>query len=257
MALKKLDTGQLEKMTIYAFEDAKLQKQKGKPFVVMFNPTTFSVNHTHSYDQYPPKPGPGESDQKEKHRNPRTLSLELFFDGTRVSPLVGKSKDLETLTSKDTISDSSGLAGTSDDLVDRSVELFLKTTHEYDKNMHRTPYLVFVWGTFIFPGVLESANVTHSLFTSSGKSLRAKVSLSVKEHITEEKLNRLLNQKSPDLTQSRTIISGDTLPNLAKAIYGDEKLYIELAKANKLNNYRHLKSGSQLVFPPIEKLKKA
>ncbi len=244
MALKQLETGQLEKMVIVAFTDPQLTKRKENGrFVVMFNPTTFSVNHTHSYDQYPPKPGVGETDQKEKHPNPRTLSMELFFDGTGVAEAVGKSRVLET----DSINDT----------VDKAVAFFLKTTHEYDMHLHRTPFLVFAWGSFLFPGVLESANVTHSLFTPSGKSLRAKISISVKEHITEEKKLKELNLKSADLTQSRTVILGDTLPNLSKEIYGDERLYMELAKANKLTNYRQLKAGSQLIFPPIEKLKKA
>jgi len=239
-------TGQLEKLTIIAFTDAALTKEKPNgSFVVMFNPNTFSVNHTNSYDQFP-QAGKGVSDQKQDKRNPRTLSMELFFDGTNVSPSVGKSKK----ASAHEVTDADGKG-----IVDASVESFLKIAYDIDSTEHRTSFLVFVWGNFFFAGVLESANVTYSLFAQNGKSLRAKISISVKEHITDKKLNAELNLQSPDLTQSRTVISGDTLPNLAEKIYRDESLYLELARVNNLHNYRKLVPGQKLIFPPIEKIK--
>ena len=36
-------------------------------------------------------------------------------------------------------------------------------------------------------------------------------------------------------------------------IYGDPLLYIEVAKANGLTDFRNLKPGRTLVFPPVEK----
>lgn len=236
--------GELEKMTIVAFSDAEMKNQT-EHFVVMFNPSTFSVNHTNTYDQYP-QPVKGTSDQKQDHRNPRTLSLELLFDGTTSSPISGKSGFSKAQS-----------IGTPnpDDLVDKMIEKFLLVTYDIDMNKHRTPFLAFAWGNFYFTGVMESANITYSLFTPNGKTLRAKVNISVKEHITDKKLDKELNLKSPDLTQFRTVIAGDTLPNLAKHVYGDEKLYIELAKANNLKNYRKLSPGQQITFPPIEKIK--
>ncbi len=246
-------TGMLEKMTIVAFSDAELQTET-ESFVVMFNPTTFSVNHSNSYDQFA-KPVKGVADQKQLKRNPRTLSLELFFDGTGVTDFSGTGR-----TGASQVSVSSTAPANSrvveESLVDANVNTFLKVTYDIDSTEHRTPFLVFVWGSFLFAGVLESANVTYSLFDSNGRSLRAKVSLSVKEHITDKKLTKVLKLESPDLTQSRVVIAGDTLPNLAKKLYGDERLYVELAKANKLRNYRKLVPGQKLIFPPIEKIAK-
>ncbi len=39
-------------------------------------------------------------------------------------------------------------------------------------------------------------------------------------------------------------------------IYGDPKYYLEVAKVNGLGNFRFLKPGTDLIFPPIEKTSK-
>jgi hypothetical protein len=36
-------------------------------------------------------------------------------------------------------------------------------------------------------------------------------------------------------------------------IYKNDRYYLEVAKANRLNNFRKLKQGQQILFPPIEK----
>jgi len=36
-------------------------------------------------------------------------------------------------------------------------------------------------------------------------------------------------------------------------IYGDSKYYLEVARANKLINFRKLKIGQKIFFPPLQK----
>ena len=62
-----------------------------------------------------------------------------------------------------------------------------------------------------------------------------------------------LDLKSPDLTHIRTVQSGDTLPLLAKAMYGSSRYYLVVAEANGLDDFRNLKPGTKLFFPPLEK----
>jgi nucleoid-associated protein YgaU len=61
---------------------------------------------------------------------------------------------------------------------------------------------------------------------------------------------------STDITQLVDVVDGDTLPNLAQQIYGrsDDGLLLSIAKYNKLNKFRNLEPGIQLLFPPIESL---
>lgn len=48
---------------------------------------------------------------------------------------------------------------------------------------------------------------------------------------------------------------GDTLPDLCNQIYNSPSYYVQVAKYNGLNKFRNLKSGTQLIFPPIVSLK--
>lgn len=39
---------------------------------------------------------------------------------------------------------------------------------------------------------------------------------------------------------------------MTQKIYGDPAYYIQIAKVNNLNNFRKLKTGTNLKFPPIK-----
>ncbi|MEC5174011.1 nucleoid-associated protein YgaU [Chryseobacterium nepalense] len=91
------------------------------------------------------------------------------------------------------------------------------------------------------------------MFTNEGKALRAIGKAKFSESISKELAAKEENKQSPDLTHKRTVQDGDTLPLMTERIYGDSKYYLEVAKANGLVNFRQLKPGSELYFPPIEK----
>jgi nucleoid-associated protein YgaU len=56
---------------------------------------------------------------------------------------------------------------------------------------------------------------------------------------------------SPDLTHRVTVAQGDILPLMTYEVYDDQNYYLQVAKVNKLKNFRKLKAGTTLVFPPI------
>ena len=68
---------------------------------------------------------------------------------------------------------------------------------------------------------------------------------------------RQQNPTSPDLTHLRDVKDGDTLPLLVYDIYGDGKFYLEVARVNKLVNFRSLRSATRLSFPPLDKKARA
>ena len=269
-ATGELASGALEKFTIVAFSDESATVARGV-FVASFNPSTFSVNHATTFDEGK-ETNKGTAAQKFKHRNPRSFSVELFFDGTGTSPS-SKNSSVSQISSlfensvkgaidrqldaqkKEEENAAKDNKSSQKNLVDKQVSDFLTVCYDVDGTQHKPPFLIFVWGTFYFAGVLESANVSYSLFSSNGAPLRAKITISAKEHIGEKKINEILRLRSPDLTQSRIVAAGDTLANLSQKMYKDPSLYLELAKANNLTNYRKLKPGTELIFPPIEKIK--
>lgn len=52
----------------------------------------------------------------------------------------------------------------------------------------------------------------------------------------------------------RIVKDGDTLPQLSQEIYNSKDYYVQVAKYNKLNKFRDLTPGMQLIFPPIVNL---
>ncbi len=96
-------------------------------------------------------------------------------------------------------------------------------------------------------------DITYKLFTSQGLPLRALVKTTFIGSIEDDKRLAKENAQSPDLTHIRTIKEGDTLPLLCKEMYGDIKYYVEVANFNGLNDFRNLKTGDKIKFPPLAK----
>ena len=47
---------------------------------------------------------------------------------------------------------------------------------------------------------------------------------------------------------------GDHLSLMTQRMYGDPKYYLQIAQVNGLTNYRKLKVGQPLLFPPLKDL---
>ena len=63
----------------------------------------------------------------------------------------------------------------------------------------------------------------------------------------------LAQDHSPDLTHVRLVKAGDTLPAMCFKIYGDPRFYLEVARANGLDNFAKLVPGTRVFFPPLQK----
>src|SRR5262249_35451396 len=105
----------------------------------------------------------------------------------------------------------------------------------------------------IFKGRVTVVAITYKLFNSDGTPIRAVAKVTFKSSIEEEKRAAKEDKHSPDLTQSRMIKLGDTLPQLCFQIYGDPRYYLQVAAVNRLENFRRLSPGAVLRFPSIAK----
>jgi Uncharacterized protein containing LysM domain len=122
-----------------------------------------------------------------------------------------------------------------------------------DGDTHQPRYLKLTWGDLIFKCRLASVVINYSLFDNSGIPLRAELDTEFTGDIeTSERLKKE-NKSSPDLTHSRMVKVGDQLPLMCEAIYGSANYYLKVAKINGLRNFRDLKPGQELFFPPLEK----
>ncbi|CAN5447650.1 hypothetical protein BH23BAC3_BH23BAC3_07760 [soil metagenome] len=202
------------------------------PFKAHVNPESYtqSVRIQYSGTQ---APGTSAAANNYNYTEPRILSFEFLLDRT------GALGNLAT-----------GPIGVTPDIIH-----FKKLTLDYEGDIHRPRFLKLIWGTLLFNCQLKSLDVEHKMFSPQGLPLRAILKTSFVEFIENSRRSSLENRSSPDLTHVRTIKEGDTLPLLTYSIYGDSKYYLEVARVNGLTNFRQLEPGSELVFPPIEKIK--
>lgn len=218
----------LEKLTISKLTD------KGKQlFEVMFNPESFSSSYGHKI-RVSTGVGVGKSTSMSVGQMPEQLDLHLIFDGTGAADFglpVGLGKEHRT--------------------VKEQVDEFLTLCYKYDGEKHAANQIKIKWGIIDFKAWLKSVDINYKSFDRTGQPLRAELDVTFVQ--TDPDKDPTTATSSPDLTHSRIVKAGDTLPLLTKEIYGSSKHYLFVATANKLNNFRKLEPGQKLNFPPLEK----
>lgn len=163
----------------------------------------------------------------------RTLSLELFFDGTRVG---------------------------SGNLVAGDVRLLLEPVAQLGRiqpNTHAPPRIRFIWGVGLsFRGVVDNVQQKFTLFSPTGIPVRATATLSIKEYKTLEEQLKELNLQSSDHTKRRVVKRGDTLSRIAFEEYGDPARWRPIADRNAevIPDPRRLVPGITLEIPAIDVL---
>lgn len=244
-----LSQGQVEKMKIEAYRrDTFRPTDLIERFEVMFNPNQY----TRRYAVRVPNtdaPGDNAANPQAMGSEAQEMNFEFLFDGTGVAKPklpggMGVSAPGLGLISK-------ALGGGSNpfgDNVHAMVERFLRLTYRPNAEIHAQPYLKLNWGVLEFKCKLKSADVDYTLFTPDAQPLRAKVKAVFVEYVpTSERPPT----RSPDLTRRVDIAEDDRLPNLSDKVYDDPSYYLALAKVNKLNNFRRLKTGTILRMPPL------
>ena len=91
------------------------------------------------------------------------------------------------------------------------------------------------------------------MFDMFGLPVRAKISASFTER-TAGGLNDILGMlSSPDLTHQLTVENENllTLPELTYKVYNNQHYYLQVARVNRLKNFRRLQRGTKLIFPPL------
>lgn len=263
MAAKDISSskGGLEKLKITAFTDDNYETTTAT-FVVMYNPTTFSYQVK---SEWLPEEGVDPDGRKLQFRSNKSdsVSFDFLFDATGASPPgndVAGDVDLSYLgdegPNRDLISGNRESAIeiiNEDGHVDRAIHRLLDITQSIQAETHTPNYLQINWGAYQFRGVVDSTTINYKLFDSSGLPIRATVTANFVQSLSREEQAAQAGRQSADLTHKRVVKAGDTLPLIAKHIYGDPAYYMEIAKANNLKNFRNLQMGQQLILPPIKK----
>ncbi len=192
-------------------------------FTAQFNPETWPEDRNTRYDSSQAH-GTNGTDPKFGGVKPRIFKFDFFLDGT------GASGSIDVLEQIDLFKHTTGFAG----------------------EIHRPSFCIIAYGTFIALCVLKNMNVKYTSFKVDGSPLKATINAEFVEHTSNEAQELISNLTSPDLTHVRTTKASDTLPLMCQNIYRDPKLYLEVARVNGIDNFRTLKPGKRITFPPIE-----
>jgi hypothetical protein len=203
----------------------------GVPFLAMLNPESFAIREAVTWFDTP-VPGKAGADPTYLGVRPRTFTIDFTLDGTGVNTNGVKIP------------------------VTAQVALFRGVTTNVRGAIHRPSYLMVQYGTFVNVCVLNTSTVTYTMFDLAGLPIRAKVSATFTERIIPGLSDVLGMLSSPDLTHRIAVKEYDLLPLLTYNIYKDQHYYLQVAKTNRIKNFRKLKPGTELNFYPIGKKKK-
>lgn len=233
------DLFKLEKLKIEAFKArSRGTSESVGTFEAMFNPST--LNQTYGNTYVATQGANGKQEARFANVPPTTLSLQLLLDGTGVD-------QIGLLT----------LFGSNKTVGDR-IDDFLKLCYNINPDIHEPNFLKVTWGKFHrhlhgdgFRGRLDSVAIAYTSFDRDGSPMRAQLDLSLTSDDALDRQASALNLSSPDLTHSRLVRNGDTLPLLTTDVYGSPAQVVEVARFNDLDTLRTLESGRELLFPPI------
>lgn len=216
----------LQMMKIIGYSDENFQSVVGKSYNVMINPESIKRQQNIEYNEQQ-SPDTSSTSQKYKSTPSDKLSFDIVIDCTGL--VDSKRTDLTT-----------------------EIAALEKIVYTYNGKIHRPNFVKIQWGKNLnFKGVLNLMDTNYTLFNPDGNPLRAKISLGFSQYISPTTVKQQDAQESPDITHAVTTVDGDMLPQLCMDIWQDESYYVQVAQYNKLDKFRNLKGGKQLVFPPI------
>jgi hypothetical protein len=245
------ESGKLEKMIIQALttdEPPEVSRADEDKYMVQVNPESYKIQYQVNYDHQPAH-GTSGSEARFANASPPTLEFEFLFDGTGVIPATAGPLDNVPIAG----AVAGLLSGGEEYDVSRELHRFAHVVYDYSGSEHQPRRVRLVWGTLSFDGVLSSLSVDYKLFRPDGSPLRAVARATFTGTIADRLRELKENNSSPDLTHLRTTVAGDKLPLMAHRIYRNPKYYLEVARTNELYNFRALRDGTRISFPPVDK----
>jgi hypothetical protein len=214
------------------WDEEQTVSETGDPIAVQFNPESLKVaysNKSAGGDQR------GGSAVQFVGSGTTKLSLDLWFDVTAPAP------------------DRPEVDGDQVDDVRRltqRVVTFIQPEPSDEDDKFIPPGLRFLWGTFLFEGIVDSINEELQFFSERGKPLRAKISLAMSKQEIQFQFGE---QGSPGLgstppeaaTPAPPVREGDSVQQAA-ARDGRQDDWQDIARRNNVDNPRDLPAGTQL-----------
>lgn len=222
--------GKIEKLKIIAFKNADYSDDPSEQESVtaLVNPDAYTLDYKVEYQD---GQGQGTSNAQQRFTvsKPEEFSCELLYDAHGIlddNPRESIEEDINELR-----------------------DLLLK----YEGEIHEPKHFQVLWGSLLFKGRCTGLNINFKLFNTDGKPMRALCKVTFVGSVEDNLRTAEERRESPDMTHYRTVVAGDTLPHMCYKIYGSSTYYVQIARINKLSNFRNIKSGTELFFPPLDK----
>lgn len=125
------------------------------------------------------------------------------------------------------------------------------STAYIDGKLHKPPLVRFVWGNLDFRGVVTSVSENYTMFTASGKPIRAKLDLTIREQEDGLLTEKSHPFESPDRTKWVTLTEDMSFWSLANLHYHDAGKWRIIAEANQIDNPLLIEKGRIIKIPAI------
>jgi len=231
----------LSKDNILIIQSYQKEERKGTPeeFKSLASVDDVSVQYGITYQKSKVVGGEVNSVQPSQMLPPK-LSFTLVFDKTQV---LAKSYLAAKLNTNETVAE--------------QVNKFLDICYKYDGSTHTSRFLKIKWADIkAYSCKLQSCNVQYGLINPKGIPLRAIVTATFIYDVPKTKADHESSKTSPDVTHRKQFKAGDSLPMLAKEMYGSSSYYLLLAQYNGFDHFRNIPAGTEIKLPSIQELNK-
>ena len=220
------------KLMILSFGDQNYTQINGAPYFALTNPQGYQISHKVEHSDNNQPQGQIPPPMLYVKTLPETLNFDFLFDTTGAIVSLNPSSLVLPL--------------------DKQINDFLDLTYNWSGSTHQTPFLKIIWGPTVFKGKFTDITVNYKMFDSSGVPIRAILNCTFAKSSASSAISDAFQAlSSPDLTHSRVVQAGDTLPLLCNEIYQNSSYYLQVAQVNNLANFRNLQVGSTIYFPPL------
>jgi len=227
------------------FQQVNVDGSLGDPLLVNYNPTEYTLSKGAQLAEIA-IPGLDSPILQFVRGQTETLALDLFFDTTEAGM------------------DDSAISVTK--VTDQFYQLI-----KIDGTTHAPPICFFSWGSE-FPGqrayasmgmgtgsqqrhgfkcVVESVRQRFTLFSPQGIPLRATLTVSLKEYKTLAEQILEINSQSADHSHTHLVQVGETLSQIAAAVYNDPTQWRAIALQNNILDPLNLQPAQMLEIPPL------
>lgn len=207
------------------WDDNQEAQETGRVVPVQFNPETLSVafsNKSAGGDQR------GGSAIQFVGQGETKLNFEIYFDVTAPDPNDAKETDVRKLTEK--------------------VIKFIQPEPSGEEDKFVPPGVRFIWGTFLFDGIVDSIDESLEFFSPEGKPLRAKIAINISKQEIQFQFGQqaspgLGGDPAPGTQPLSTAGDGDSMQGMLGKD-GKQDQWQAVANANNIDNPRNLSAGT-------------